>query len=611
MSDERQRADAYLEAAARHEAERSRRARQSRMLSWARLAVFLAAAALTLSIFPGPVSHAALRLGLGSMGFAIFAVLVGWHSRIDDRERWSAMLARVNTEAAARVRRDWTSLPLSPVVGPGPEHAYADDLDIFGHGSLFQLLGGASTDPGRATLSAWLTAPASPSTIRERQAAVAELAAMRTAREEFSALGRTIDSARYALDGLIEWAEAGPWFTRRRWASWALRALTVTQLGLLSAHVAGVIERPLWIYTLALSLVVCVAFGKRTAQTFTRVFSRSGLIQRHADLFARIDGASFSSTRLRALQAQLRSSGLSAERELARLARISQFADLRLIALFWSVIHPLTLWDFHVLAALEGWQRRTGPQLRRWYDSLGEFDALSALAGLAHDNPSWTFPTIVEDSRAIDARELGHPLIVESRRIANDVRVGPPGRFLMVTGSNMSGKSTLLRAVGVNVVLAQAGGPVCAASLVMPPVAICTSMRVEDSLEEGVSYFMAALRRLKLVVASARATGPGDPLLLYLLDEVLQGTNTAERQVAVRRIVHHLLTLRAIGVVTTHDLELAACEELAGTFDAVHFSEAVDAEAGGARLTFDYRLKPGIATSRNALKLLQIVGLDG
>jgi len=162
----------------------------------------------------------------------------------------------------------------------------------------------------------------------------------------------------------------------------------------------------------------------------------------------------------------------------------------------------------------------------------------------------------------------------------------------------------------VNVVLAQAGAPVCATRMTLPPLAVFTSMRVQDSLEEGVSYFMAALQRLKLVVSAARAVGPGEPMLLYLLDEILQGTNTAERQVAVRRIVHHLLTLRVIGAVTTHDLELAASGELSSACDAVHFTEGAEHHDRGLRLSFDYTLKPGVATSRNALKLLESVGLE-
>ncbi len=351
-------------------------------------------------------------------------------------------------------------------------------------------------------------------------------------------------------------------------------------------------------------------FGKRIARTYTRVFSRSRLISHHAALFARIGEATFTSPRLKALQEELRRSGLTAAREMEKLSLIEQFADLRLVTLIHPLITLFTLWDFHVLVELERWQARAAPHLRRWFVALGEFDALSSLAWLKHDNPEWAFPEFDEASSRLEARQLGHPLIPGGRRVPNDVTVGPPGGFLMVTGSNMSGKSTLLRAIGVNVVLAQAGAPVCANRMTLPPLTVFTSMRVQDSLEEGVSYFMAALQRLKLVVSAARAVGPGEPMLLYLLDEILQGTNTAERQVAVRRIVHHLLTLRVIGAVTTHDLELAASEDLATVCDAVHFTEGVEHQDEGLRLSFDYTLMPGVATSRNALKLLKSVGLE-
>jgi hypothetical protein len=600
----------YLATAARHAIERDRYARQSRRLSYARLAVFLAAAACLLSAFPGPTSYAAIRVLAAVAGFVAFGALVYWHSGVEERERWFAMLARVNTEGAARVVRAWDALPPSLVPGPGPDHPFAHDLDVFGHASVFQLLGWVATEPGRATLSQWLTAPAPPGTVRERQAAVAELAAMRRAREEFAALGRLVEPEQAALDGLLEWAEAGPWFIRIRGAASAVVAVTTLLLGLLAAQIAGFTDRPFWLYPLAASILLMVVYGSRIAHLFERVFSRAGALRRHADLFARISETPFSSPRLLALQSELRASGLAAPREIARLAWIEQLADLRRSALTHIVIAPLTLWDFHILIALERWQVRTAPWLRRWYAALGEFDALAALASLAHDNPSWPFPEIDESARTLEAGRLGHPLIPENRRVSNDVQVGPPGRFLMVTGSNMSGKSTLLRAVGVNVVLAQAGGPVCAEWMRMPPLSLSTSMRVQDSLEEGVSYFMAALRRLALVVEAARRAAPGGRMLLYLLDEVLQGTNTAERQVAVRRILRHLLTLPVIGLVTTHDLELAACDELAGTCEAVHFSEGVEHHEHGLRLTFDYRLKPGVATSRNALKLLKIVGLD-
>ncbi len=600
----------YEDTAARYGAERDRCQRRSMRLSYARLVVFLAAAACILSLFPGPASHAALRAGAGLAGFVAFFVVVGWHSRLEERERWHATLARVNEEAAARVRRDWNALPQAAVQGPGAGHPYADDLDVFGHASVFQLLGAAGTDAGRAELADWLTRSAAPAAIRLRQQAVAELSPLEGEREEFAALGRIVEPARHALDGLYEWAEAGPWFVRRAWAPWAARLVAALTVGLLAAHVAGAIDRPLWLYPLAASAILLAAFGKRTHRTFTRVFSRSGLLRRQAELFARIADATFSSPRLKDLQAELRRSGLTASREMEKLSRIEQFADLRLVVLFHLPITLFTLWDLHVLVELERWQARAAPHLRRWFGALGEFDALAALAWLSHDNPEWVFPEFDEASPRLEATGLGHPLIARDRRVPNDVVVGPPGRFLMVTGSNMSGKSTLLRAIGVNVVLAQAGAPVCATRMRLPPLAVFTSMRVQDSLEEGVSYFMAALQRLKLIVGAAKAVAPGEPMLLYLLDEVLQGTNTAERQVAVRRIVRHLLALRVIGAVTTHDLELAASEELVSAADAVHFTEGAEHHDQGLRLSFDYTLRPGVATSRNALKLLASVGLD-
>jgi DNA mismatch repair ATPase MutS len=206
---------------------------------------------------------------------------------------------------------------------------------------------------------------------------------------------------------------------------------------------------------------------------------------------------------------------------------------------------------------------------------------------------------------------LGHPLLSDSGRVVNDVQVGPPGTFLLVTGSNMSGKSTLLRAIGTNAVLAGAGGAVCAEALLMPPVALLTSMRIQDSLAQGVSYYMAELRRLKAVVDGARGeTAEGAAVPLYLLDEILQGTNTTERQIAARRIIAHLVRQGAIGAVSTHDLSLADAPELATTARPIHFTEAFISGPDGPSMTFDYRARPGIATSTNALRLMEIVGLD-
>jgi DNA mismatch repair ATPase MutS len=246
--------------------------------------------------------------------------------------------------------------------------------------------------------------------------------------------------------------------------------------------------------------------------------------------------------------------------------------------------------------------------VRGWLAEIGRFEALSTLAVLKFEQPEWCFPEVGPEVDRFAARQLGHPLIREGQRVSNDVEVGPAGTFLLVTGSNMSGKSTLLRSIGVNAVLAQAGGPVCAQALRLPPVTLATSILVEDSLAEGVSFFMAELQRIQKIVAASDQTQGTGRVLLYLLDEVLRGTNSYERQVAVRRVVHHLLRRGAIGAVSTHDLQLAEVEDLKDLFVPVHFRETLH-PGGDPPMTFDYVMRPGIATTVNALKLMELVGL--
>ena len=274
-------------------------------------------------------------------------------------------------------------------------------------------------------------------------------------------------------------------------------------------------------------------------------------------------------------------------------------------------LNIFTLWDIHVLVRLERWKEKRGAALRGWMTALGRTDALSALAGLTHAHPDWAFPEIADGQTGgparLEATGLGHPLLAPESAVHNDVTLGPPGSLLLVTGSNMSGKSTLLRAIGANVILAGAGGPVCAEAMALPVADLRTSMRIRDSLEEGISYFMAELRRLKAVCDAASAAS--DRPVLYLLDEILQGTNTAERQIAARRILHHLLDQHAIGAVTTHDLTLADAEDLEDRAVLVHFRESVETPEHGPPIAFDYRLRPGLATSTNALRLMEIMGL--
>ncbi|MBA3336605.1 MAG: DNA mismatch repair protein, partial [Chloroflexia bacterium] len=307
--------------------------------------------------------------------------------------------------------------------------------------------------------------------------------------------------------------------------------------------------------------------------------------------------------------------GATAKPAHIHLRRLDQLATLviPIDSLAHGLVQAFTLWDVHVLTGLEAWQRRAGKHTRGWLSALGAVEALSALAVLAHDEPEWVYPKLDPIFAAFTAKALGHPLIAPERRVVNDVAVGPAGSFLLVTGSNMSGKSTLLRALGVNIVLAGSGAPVCATACQLPPVELWTSMHIEDSLARGVSLFLAELQRLKRIVDAARsaeARRDSGSSVLYLLDELLQGTNSAERQIAARRIIHFLGTRGALGAVSTHDLALAQVPDLRDRAQPVHFTDTLTPGDDGPRMAFDYHLRSGIASSTNALRLMELIGLN-
>jgi MutS domain V len=608
----------YAERAEAHAARRQVFADRSRTISYARVATFLAGAACLLVAATSERVPAGPLYAAGAVLIVAFFALVAWHSSVERRERRHAALASINDIALRKLRRDWSHLEVPAAAAPAA-HPCADDLDLFGRASLFALLWNGGSESGRDRLADWLLAPATPAEIAARQQAVDELAPLVDLRQDMLAAAETgaLETHRAAL--FLEWAESRPWLSPHRVATFAIRALTAAILALVGLQLLGIVHRPLWMAPVAVAFLVSNLLAVRLEHTFNRAFAHHAVFRSYAELFALVSSRQFEAPLLRDLRAALVTDGHTASSQMARLQRLMELADLRHSALLHFPVQILTLWDFHVLLLVERWQRRVGSRARGWFDALATFEALAALSALRFDDPSWVFPQIDASGAALlEATALGHPLLARESRVDNDVRVGPPGTFLLVTGSNMSGKSTLLRAIGVNVVLAQAGAPVCATSMRLPPVRLCTSMRVQDSLEQGVSFFLAAVKRLKQVVEAADEPAgvatdrvrANPRLLLYLLDEVLQGTNTAERQIAVRSIVRHLLARPAIGAITTHDLTLAATPELAAAAQSVHFTEHLESSVGGAVMRFDYRLLPGLATSRNALRLMQMVGLE-
>jgi hypothetical protein len=602
-------ADRYRERAVRFARVRNDLARRSRLLSNGRIGAFVTLIGLGLLLERS--LSVPLLSGAAGVG-AAFIILVVLHRRTRRREQWFDGLASLNEAGLDRLARRWDRLPVRPPTRSIEGHAYAADLDLYGRASVSQILGPAETPFGRATLDDWLLSAAAPVVVRERNAAVRELAPMQDLRDTLALHGRAARTVRLRdIERFLAWAESPGWALGRigvRVMAWVLPAAT---WGLAMAHLLGAIDRSLWLLPIVATLAAYGTIGARARRTFDEAFGREPLFQHYPDMMRAVTGSTFTSPLLRRAAARLAQHDVAADRRLQTLQRLMHRADLRMSSMHVPVF-LLTMWDVHVLLSLERWQREWGAAVRDWLAALGEIEALGALATLAHDQPQWVFAEVGVSAgeAALEASALGHPLIADHVRVDNDVRVGPAGTFLLVTGSNMSGKSTLLRALGLNVVLAQAGAPVCAAHLRMPRLDVHTSIRVQDSLARGVSYFMAELERLKQIVDAAHAARDSRATtLLFLLDEILHGTNTAERRIAATRVIRHLVDTGAIGAATTHDLELAEEPALASAARLVHFSETFAEVDGASTLRFDYRLRDGLATSTNALALMRIVGL--
>jgi hypothetical protein len=592
-------------------------ARRERLTMNVRVATFLTAAALFTLGWNS--QHAGWwRLG-GAAAIGGFFAAVAYHEYVRSQRRRNHLMWQINCEAIARLNHCWASLPETPIDVPPHHQAVADDLDLFGHASLFHLLNLANTPVGVRTLRDWLLEPAAPDEIPRRQQAAVELAPHLELRQELIFQGRLLEDRGAAMDRFVAWAEGGPWLATRPWLEWLCRGLSATMAADLVLTFAGAVPAEpggvAFVVVLFLNILVIATFGGRVHNIFSPLGLRRGESQRYMRMFELMYSMPDSTSELDVLKREATQLGGGVRRRLRQLNRIAALAMLRHVPLFaYAVYLPLQLtflYDFHVLAWLEAWQVRYGRFTRRWFSALGKFEALNSLGGLTADRPGWTMPEVDPAADRFEARQMGHPLLPDETCVANDVEIGPAGSFLLVTGSNMSGKSTLLRAVGVNAVLAQAGGPVCAERLRMPPVALATSMRIRDSLEAGVSFYMAELMRLKEIVDMARNGDPqADRTLFYLLDEILLGTNSKERHIAVVRVLQHLLHRGAIGAISTHDLDLAASEQLSAACRCVHFCETLHDRNAERPMTFDYKLRPGVATTTNALKLLELVGLE-
>ena len=570
--------------------------RRERRLSNLRLGVFAAGVVVAWFVF-GP--REASLLWLAPPGVA-FVALVVWHDSVIRSRTEFERAAAFYERGIARLEDRWAGTGESGERFLDPEHLYAADLDLFGSGSLFELLCSARTRMGEDTLAGWLLSPAAAGEIRQRQEAIAELRPRLDLREDLARLGADV---RAGVDPALlgAWASA-PGAPVSRLARAAAGGLVVLLVGAAAAW---------WqLGTGALPLVaVVVAEGLLATRLRSRVVEVVRSAGRPArdlallsTLLERIEAERFESPRLAALRASLDCEGEPPSRRLAGLRRLLELLEARQNQIF-APIAALLLWTTQLALAIDAWRRASGAAVPRWLAAVGEIEALCSLASHSYEHPADPFPEILAAGPRYEATGLAHPLLPEARAVRNDLALSDDLRLLVVSGSNMSGKSTWLRTVGTNAVLAFAGAPVRAERMSLSPLVLGTSLRILDSLQSGASKFYAEITRIGAIVAHAKGETP----LLFLLDEILNGTNSHDRRIGAEAIVRSLVERGAVGLVTTHDLALARiADDLAPRARNVHFEDQlVDGE-----MRFDYRLRPGVVARSNALALMRAVGLD-
>jgi hypothetical protein len=480
------------------------------------------------------------------------------------------------------------------------DHLSARDIDMFGEGSLFELLCDVQTPAGRDALAHWLQTPASLDEVRSRQQAVCYLRDRSGLREKLEML-RTDDAAsEYSWNRLRDWFVASP-VRFPRWAPWAGLLLSLTMVVVAVLGWREVIELRTGLRVL---ILVATAQGALALILRSRVQSiLSGLqlparkFESMRELCLLVESEPMEGALLNSICTSLRGSSKLVS-QLQRLLRLSEMRNSDY--LFWPLV--LLLWRTQWMIQIERWRQRHGRELLEYLATLGEFEALMALAAYAYENPTDQFPELVSDGPLFDAVGMGHPLMDVEACVPNDVTLSGATRFLLVTGSNMSGKSTLLRAAGLNATLALMGAPVRATRLRLSPLQVCASIRVDDSLLNGRSHFYAEVERVKATLDRAASGHP----VFFLIDELFGGTNSADRRVAAEAVIRLLLERRAIGLVSSHDLALTEIPdkiELKGS--NVHFTDMPTAEG----LSFDYSLRPGKVDHSNALKIIRMMGI--
>ena len=567
--------------------------RRERVLGYSKLAIAVLTLAAAILFYRHAVFLAMLLLPA-----AVFIVLAVKQEKLLNSIRYRTRAVAFYERGLARLTDQWAGKGETGERFLDPEHPYARDLDLFGRASLFEYLSTARTRAGEETLAQWLLQAASSEEIAARQAAIHELRTRVTFRERLFCAGETVRLG-VAPDSLSAWGEGEPVFGKQR------VRIVATVLAILWA--GSVAAWAVWDMPAAALLMTFLNFAyshwihARKEKAAGRLENAAHDLALLAEVLAILEREPVSSARLAAVKAGLQHKETAPSAAISRLARIVDLLESR-HSMLARPLDLVTFWSTQLVFSAERWQREFGPSIRGWLNAVGEFEAFTSLSSFAYEHPHYAYPAFVRDGPMFEAEDLAHPLLPAEKAIANDVRFGEPLQLIVLSGPNMAGKSTFIRAIGINSVIAQCGAPVCARSLRMSPLQVAASICVLDSLAGGVSRFYAEIHRLKLIDDLVKGPVP----VLFLLDELLSGTNSHDRRIGTEFVLREFVEHKGIGVVSTHDLALT---EIPATFGEraanFHFEDRI----ADGRLRFDYKLKPGVVQTSNALKLMRAIGL--
>jgi hypothetical protein len=565
-------------------------------ISTARGLIFLGAVVAGVAWYS--TANGSLRPVLGFLGLFVALVLV--HGVVEDRLKLARLATGYWERCLARLADRWRSAGLPGDRYVDEAHMYSSDLDLFGSGSLFELLCQARTRLGEDTLAQWLCVPGTAKIIHERQQAVRELAPNVDLRERIAVLDAEVHDE---LDQtrLITWSSepARPLTGTARLTAVVLATLSV------SALLASVYLQMLapFLFMLIVQGIFSASYGRRIRALGRTADEAASGLAILSQVLAIIEQERFDSPLLAEIRRRLDTQGLSPSWQIARLQNLINYLNNSLRNQFFAPIALVLGLPVHLVHAIEVWRAEVGPHIPDWLRAVGEFEALACLSGYTYERPECPFPQALDEGTCFEANALGHPLIPKAHRITNDLRLDDRTQLIVISGSNMSGKSTMLRTIGINLVLAQAGGPVCATRLSTSVFQLGTAMRIHDSLQSGESLFYAAVSRLKAVIELKKTGAP----LFFLFDEILQGTNSHDRLVGSEGVLRALVSRGAIGLVTTHDLALT---EMVDRLDSKAVNFHFEDSLVDGKMTFDYRIRAGVVRKSNALEIMRLMGLD-